>query len=1056
MHGVRVYNISGKFHAGNQVFPMTSGEIEAASQRLIDVVLAGDSKLAGDLLSDPFVDVDFVGTVDLRSRKTELVPNGESAHRVVSEFEVFRTDVTALFLAAHSGNLILVRKLLSFKADVNIKLFRGYATTAAVRSGLIEILEALLKAGVSQSACEDVLLEASYVGPSRHAELLMGSNIISSQVAVHALVTGCCRGFLDVIQVLIKCGVDANAMDRMLLLSSKPYLQLNVDCNAIVAAIVSRQISVVELLLREGVRVDIKVMLGAWSWDPATGEECRVGAGLAEPYNITWCAVEYFEETGSILRLLLQHLSPNTPHLGRALIHHAILCNNAQALDVLLSCGADVEFSVKKTETRPIHMCARLGELDTLSHLINGGCNINSKTSEGETAVLICTRFKHECLKALALSGADFGLVDANGESASSIAGSTRWTLGFQQEGVQVDIKVRLGAWSWDPATGEECRVGAGLTEPYNITWCAVEYFEETGSILRLLLQHLSPNTPHLGRALIHHAILCNNAQALDVLLSCGADVEFSVKKTETRPIHMCARLGELDTLSHLINGGCNINSKTSEGETAVLICTRFKHECLKALALSGADFGLVDANGESASSIAGSTRWTLGFQQEGVQVDIKVRLGAWSWDPATGEECRVGAGLTEPYNITWCAVEYFEETGSILRLLLQRLSPNTPHLGRTLIHHAILCNNAQALDVLLSCGADVEFSVKKTETRPIPMCARLGELDTLSRLINGGCNITSKTSEGETAVMICTKYKHKDCLKALALSGADFGLVDAAGESATSIAGPQGVVVLDEQDENGFTAAMLAAESGQVEAFRLLVSCGADVSVRNKCGETALTLSEASSNRELFEKIMLDYALKNVSNVPTSSYSLHVAAREGDLGSVRRLTSMGYDVNGVDGDGYTPLMLAAKEGYGSTCQFLISRGAKFETETDRHETALSLTRKNGVGNEAEHVILDELARVLVLCGTRVKKHTKEGKGAPHRKKLKMIRATGVLCWGKSGKRNVTCRAAEVGPSMTFLGNRPKICSHKQSGLFHGDDQEPRGALCLRWWSRGG
>ncbi|XP_021746562.1 ankyrin-3-like [Chenopodium quinoa] len=722
MHGLRVYNSSGKFHGGKQIFPMTSGESAAASQRLIDAILAGDSKLAFDLLSDPFVDVDFVGTVTLRSLKTELVPNGESTHRVVSEFEEFRTDVTALFLAAHSGNLILLNKLLSFKADIN-KLFRGYATTAAVRSGHIEILEVLLKARVCQPACEDALLEASYVGRPRHAELLMGSNNISSQVAVHALVTACSRGFLDVIQVLIKCGVDTNAIDRMLLLSSKPYLHLNVDCNAIVAAIVSRQSSVVELLLREGVRTDTKVRLGAWSWDPSTGEECRVGAGLAEPYDIAWCAVEYFEETGSILRLLLQHLSPNTPHLGRTLIYHAILCNNARALDVLLSCGADVEFPLK------------------------------------------------------------------------------------------------------------------------------------------------------------------------------------SSKKTEIRPIHLGARLGEVEILWRLITAGCKINSKTSGGETAVMICTKYKHkECLKALASAGADFGLVDAAGESASSIAGSTRWTLGFQQ---------------------------------------VILYVIRSGKVVK------SSNSAVFSSIIF--VVQSNEIQAL----------KFLTKQPD------------------------------------------------------------------------------VALDEQDENGFTAAMLAAASGQVETFRLLVYAGADISVSNKRGETALTLSEASCNREAFEQIMLDYALKNESQGPTSSFALHCAARQGDLASVRRLTSMGYDVNAFDGDGYTPLMLAAKEGYGSTCQFLISRGAKCETENDKHETALSLTRKNGIGNEAEHVILDELARVLVLCGTWVKKHTKEGKGSPHWKKLKMIRSTGVLYWGKSGKRNVICRAAEVGPSITFLGNRPKTYSDKQSGLFH-------------------
>ena len=42
-------------------------------------------------------------------------------------------------------------------------------------------------------------------------------------------------------------------MDRMLLLSSKPYLHMNVDCNAIVAAIVSRQTFVVEMLLKVSV-----------------------------------------------------------------------------------------------------------------------------------------------------------------------------------------------------------------------------------------------------------------------------------------------------------------------------------------------------------------------------------------------------------------------------------------------------------------------------------------------------------------------------------------------------------------------------------------------------------------------------------------------------------------------------------------------------------------------------------------------------------------------------------------------------------------------------------
>lgn len=92
-------------------------------------------------------------------------------------------------------------------ADVNQKLFRGFATTAAVREGHFDILEILLKAGASQPACEEALLEASCHGQAGCEELLMGSDLIRPHVAVHALVTACCRGFVQVVETLIKVSV---------------------------------------------------------------------------------------------------------------------------------------------------------------------------------------------------------------------------------------------------------------------------------------------------------------------------------------------------------------------------------------------------------------------------------------------------------------------------------------------------------------------------------------------------------------------------------------------------------------------------------------------------------------------------------------------------------------------------------------------------------------------------------------------------------------------------------------------------------------------------------
>ncbi|KAL5864459.1 hypothetical protein ACOSQ3_001973 [Xanthoceras sorbifolium] len=692
------------------------------SQRLLEATLSGDLKSATDCIDDPFVDVNFVGAVSLKTRKTEVVLREESANEVRVEVEEFKTDVTPLFLASHSGNVTLVKKLLSTGADVNQKLFRGFATTVAIRAGHLEILEILLKAGASQPACEEALLEASCHGQARVVELLMGSDMIRPHVAVHAFVMACCRGFVDVVDTLMTCGVDVNATDRFLLQSFKPSLHTNVDCTALLAAVVSRQVSVVHLLLQAGVQTDIKVRLGAWSWDTTTGEELRVGAGLAEPYTITWCAVEYFEVSGSILRMLLQHLSPNTPHYGRTLLHHAILCGNAGAVNVLLSCGANVEcpITTQKTEFWPIHLAARLGFSTVLQSLIDSGCDINSKTESADTALMISAKYKQqECLKVLAQAGADFGLVNVAGQSASSIAGSNLWTLDFQQ---------------------------------------AVLYVIKAGKL------PTSSNTSVFS------------------------------------PLMFAAQAGDIEALKELI-------------------------------------------------------RW---------------------------------------------------------------------------------------------------------------------------REIN-----------------------------------------------------------LDYQDDNGFSAVMVAALKGYVEVFRLLVYAGADVKLLNKSGKTAITLSELNQNRDQFEKVMLEFALEKGNRNAGGFNALHCAARRGDLDAVKLLTSKGYDVNMPDGDGYTPLMLAAREGHGPICQLLISSGAICDIKNARGETALSLARNNsGLKNDAERVILDDLARKLVLGGACVQKHTKRGKGTPHRKEIRMLVSEGVLRWGNSRRKNVICREAELGSSTTFRRNRRSKGDADIPGVF--------------------
>ncbi|KAL5068817.1 hypothetical protein RYX36_019704, partial [Vicia faba] len=434
-----------------------------------------------------------------------------------------------------------------------------------------------------------------------------------------------------------------------------------------------------------------------------------------------------------------------------------------------------------------------------------------------------------------------------------------------------------------------------------------------------------------------------------------------------------------------------------------------------------------VDCNALFAAVVSRQINVVKLLLQVGVRLDIKVKLGAWSWETDTGEEFCVGVGLAEPFPITWCAVEYFESTGTILNMLLHHLSPNSFHMGRTLLHHTIICNNERALNVLLNNGVDTELALQTTEEEtnlyPIHMAARLELCNILQCLINGNCNLDSQTKLGDTALMVCTRYKHEKCLRVLVSSGADLGIVNSFGHCATStstsihwtkeyqkavldiirarkvvkssnasrfssllfvthandIEALKKVVEnrninLDEQNESGFSAVMISASEGSVEAFKLLLHAGADVTnLKNKDGLTALDIIDLKQNGEDGHKVMFEYALKkgcfNISTLAEAN-TLHRAACYGDINMVEKLLKEGnYDVNGFDENGYTPLMLAARESNGEMCGLLISHGAKCDIKNERHETALLLAReKNLKGNDAENVIMDELARRVVLC----------------------------------------------------------------------------------------
>jgi ankyrin repeat protein len=148
------------------------------------------------------------------------------------------------------------------------------------------------------------------------------------------------------------------------------------------------------------------------------------------------------------------------------------------------------------------------------------------------------------------------------------------------------------------------------------------------------------------------------------------------------------------------------------------------------------------------------------------------------------------------------------------------------------------------------------------------------------------------------------------------------------------------------------------AAMSGNREAVRALLKDGADVNTAQADGMTALHWAAQKGDVEL-AKVLL-YASANMrATTRIGGYTpLLIASRNGDAAMIRTLLESGADANNQTTNGTTALMLAAAAGKAEAAKVLLEKGANVNAkENVKGETALTFAAAYGRADVVRELI---------------------------------------------------------------------------------------------------
>jgi len=256
------------------------------------------------------------------------------------------------------------------------------------------------------------------------------------------------------------------------------------------------------------------------------------------------------------------------------------------------------------------------------------------------------------------------------------------------------------------------------------------------------------------------------------------------------------------------------------------------------------------------------------------------------------------------------------------------------------------------------------------------------------------GMNPNTKDKKGDPVLRHAIQNRSLPVLEELIDAGADVNLEGQHGRTALTWAVfdrfAEGVNVVLNHGANAASrnlAFILAASSGQIDSLRQIVKKGVDL---QKVGGRALRAAASTENLIPMVKTLLDLGIDVNSQSEEGWTPLLEGVRDkAHLNMVKTLLDVGADVNarctckGYGGGGFTPLLLATKNGYEDIARLLIARGADVNAKTDWGKKTPLLYMVDGYSANSDNAPAEiEVIRMLIDAGARKDEKDSEGRTA--------------------------------------------------------------------------